>query len=250
MSWTGQKTQLAGAKKWGLNKMIIKLNKSVIPACDVTLEKLKQLVKETCSVEGIGAYKIGFQLVIEHGMKKVVETIREFTDIPIIYDHQKAGTDIPDVGVKFITACKGVNAVILFPQAGPITEKKWIEAAKEQGMGVIVGGEMTHPGFLAADDGFISDSAPKRIYEIAASLGVRDFVVPGNKPEKILAYKKLFEELGIKPVLYSPGLVAQGGEITESAKAAGDSWHAIVGRGIYNAEDMGKAAKELTKSLT
>lgn len=234
----------------GSKMKIIKLDKSIIPACDVdTLEKLKKLVKETCSVEGIGAYKIGLELVIPFGMKNVIETIRKYTDLPIIYDHQKAGTDIPDLGVKFMKACKGVNAVIIFPQAGPVTEEAWIKAAKAEKLGVIVGGEMTHPGYLVGDNGFIDDNAPKKMYEIAVRLGVKDFVVPGNKPEKILEYKNFLESLNVEPVLYSPGLITQGGNLTESAKVAGSKWHAIVGRALYHAKDINKAAKELAKAL-
>ena len=69
---------------------IIKLKKSIIPSCDVnSLEKLDKLVKSTCTVKGIGAYKIGFELVIPFGMKKVVKIIRKHTKLPIIYYHQK-----------------------------------------------------------------------------------------------------------------------------------------------------------------
>jgi len=74
--------------------------------------------------------------------------------------------------------------------------------------------------------------------------------VPGNKPEKIKLYKAFLEAKGIKPVFYSPGLMAQGGNISESAKAAGERWHAIVGRALYNAKDVHKAAKNLTRELT
>jgi len=231
---------------------IIKIDKSIIPACDVsTLKELEEIVEATAGIKKIGAYKIGFSLGLGFGLKKVVQTIRQYSDKPIIYDHQKAATDIPDMGKSFAETCRpaGIDAVILFPQAGPETEKAWIVAAKEAGLGVIVGGEMTHAGYLQKDNGFIADDAPKRMYEIAASLGVEDFVVPGNKPEKILFYRQFIESKGIKPVLYSPGLVAQGGEITESAKAAGAKWHAIVGRGIYAAENKKKAALQLTSKL-
>ena len=232
------------------NERLIKLDKSIIPSCDVaTLEQLEELVKATCNVKGIGAYKIGLELVIPYGMKKVLEIIRKHTSLPVIYDHQKAGTDVPFVGKKFIQACKGVDAVIIFPQAGPESEKAFIKAAMEEGMKIIVGGEMTHPAYLEADGGFLRDDAPERMYRIAAELGVTDFVVPGNKPDKIRKYREMLEEMGIEPTFYSPGLVAQGGEITDSAKAAGKRWHAIVGRGIYQAEDMTKAAEELTKEL-
>lgn len=229
---------------------IIKLKKSVIPACDVSdLMKLRELIDATCKVKGIGGYKVGFQIVLPHGIRKIVNVIREYTELPIIYDHQKAGTDIPAMAEKFMDVCSEVEAIILFPQAGPVTEETWIKAAQKQGLGVIVGGEMTHPGYLASDNGFINNDAPKRIYEIAAKLGVTDFVVPGNKPDKIKEHKKFLESLGVKPVFYSPGLIAQGGSISDGAKVAGNNWHAIVGRGIYKQEDMNKAAQELVKEI-
>lgn len=232
---------------------IIESDKSIIPACDVaTIEDLKELVRETCDVNGVGAYKIGFELVIPFGMRNVVDTIREFTNKPIIYDHQKAGTDIPFIGQKFADVCKeaGVDAVILFPMAGPVTMAQWVKAAKSAGLGIIIGGEMTHESFLKSGQGYIIDEAPELIYKLAVELGITNFVVPGNKPEKIKQYKALIESAGCKePVFYSPGLISQGGEITEAAKAAGDRWHAIVGRALYQAEDKKAAALELVKEL-
>jgi len=142
-----------------------------------------------------------------------------------------------------------VNAVILFPQAGPVTEEAWIKAAREEKMEVIIGGEMTHKGYLESDNGFLKSDMPKRVYTIAANLGVKDFVVPGNKPDKIREYKEMLEALSVKPVFYSPGLVAQGGSITDGARAAGDKWHAIIGRGLYEAKDMHAAAKEFVKQI-
>ena len=232
--------------------MKIKLKRSIIPALDVDdLKKAKEIVKATCDVQGIGAYKVGFGLVIPYGLKKVVEEIRKLTKLPIIYDHQKAGTDIPATGDVFMKVCKesGADYVIIFPQAGPVTEEKWIEASKKHDVNIIVGGEMTHQCYLESDGGFLKSNAPRRMYQVASSLGVVDYVVPGNKPEKIAEYKEFLENKGIKPVFYSPGLVAQGGSITEGAKAAGENWHAIVGRGIYQAKDMKKAAEELVKAL-
>jgi len=229
--------------------MIIDMERSIIPSCDVgTLEKLSELVKETCNVSGISAYKIGFELCLKFSIPKVVETIRDHTKLPIIYDHQKAATDIPEMGTNFAAAVKGVDAVILFPVMGPETEKAWIKACKEAGLGVIVGGEMTHPGFSEKEGGFISEEESLKIYDIASDLGVVEFVVPGNKPEQIKKYREFLENKGISPVFYSPGLITQGGDITESAKAAG-KWHAIVGRALYNAEDINKAAKEMVKAL-
>src|SRR3990167_6771591 len=167
-------------------KRIIKIDKSVIPSCDVPdLKKLKNLVKETCSVEGIGAYKIGLELCLKFGIPAVADAIKKHTNLPIVYDHQKAATDIPELGEKFAKAVKGADAAILFPFTGPETEKEWIRACRKEKLGVIVGGEMTHKAFLESDGGFISDIEALKIYEIAAEEKINDYVVPGNKPEKI-----------------------------------------------------------------
>ena len=127
---------------------------------------------------------------------------------------------------------------------------------------------MTHPGFLEEDfnrgkydeifnemgiglvGGFIKSSAPDSIYTIATKMGVNNFVVPGNKPDRITHYKNLIEKCGVQdPVFFSPGLVAQGGEITEGAKAAGKYFHGIVGKGITKAENIREATLELISKL-
>lgn len=229
---------------------IIKRDRSVIPACDVRyLEELKRLVDSTCEVEGIGGYKVGFSLVLRYGLPTVCETIKKITDLPIIYDHQKGGTDIPETGGLFAKVCKesGADAVILFPFTGPMTEMAWIEACKRAGLGVIVGGDMTHSMFNKLDGGWMDDNSVVAIYDNAKKYGVRDFVIPGNKPDRIKVYRKFLE--AVDPVFYSPGLVTQGGKISDAAKAAGGKWHAIIGRAIYKADDMGEAAKMMTKEL-
>ncbi|QQG39966.1 MAG: hypothetical protein HYS81_00965 [Candidatus Aenigmatarchaeota archaeon] len=230
---------------------VIKAERSIIPACDVsTLEDFRKLVRATHDVEGISAYKVGFDLGLGHGLPAVVGVVREFTDLPVIYDHQKAGTDIPDTGKNFARRMKtsGVNAAILFPQAGPATEEEWIKALQAAGVGVIVGGEMTHPEYLEPEGGYIAETAPQQMYRIATRKGVRSFVVPGNKPEKVAGYRALLEEACDGQVeLMAPGFVKQKGKIEDTAKAAGDRWHAIVGSGIYapgGAKDPSKVAEE------
>ena len=253
--------------------MIIQRDRSIIPACDVSIEKFVDIVKKTGNLEKVGGYKIPATAGRE-GWEIWVKTARKYTDKPLIYDHQKAGTDIPDTGENFMKAIKGAgfDAVILFPQSGPVVEYEWIRAAQDKGLGVIVGGEMTHLRYLSSDindkgskyseifhdligfekilRGYIRDDAPDDIYKLAAKMGVSDFVVPGNKPDRIAHYKLIIEDSGIKePIFYSPGLIAQGGQISNGAKAAGRRFHGIVGRGIYNAKNIREAALELTSQL-
>ncbi len=97
----------------------------------------------------------------------------------------------------------------------------------------------------------ISDRAPYEIFEKAVELGVRDFVVPGNKTESVAAYRMIFEKsLGIGNfTLYAPGFINQGGDITETGQVAGNRWHAIVGSGIYAQPDMMEAARQVTRQI-
>ena len=106
---------------------LIALPKSIIPACDVdSLPKLAEIVGGTHDVPGIGAYKIGLELGLAHGLPQVVTLIRGLLNNPppIIYDHQKGGTDIPSLGRNFahVLAKARVDAAILFPFGGDATE--------------------------------------------------------------------------------------------------------------------------------
>lgn len=231
---------------------IAKLERSVIPACDVpSLQGFEELIKTTHVIQGIGAYKLGLQLTILHGLPKLVEIARRYTTLPLIYDHQKAGNDIPELGPKFAKSCResGIDAIILFPFAGRATARNWIRACQDEALSVIVGGHMTQKEFLYSEGGFISDEAPLKIFEIAIQEGVTDFVVPGNKVEAVLTYRSFLEDSGVDFSLYAPGFISQGGEISECGKVAGNKWHAIIGSGIYKAPDMHQAAIKFTKQL-
>ena len=235
-----------------LEQRVISRDRSVIPACDVeTIEQFEKLVEQTANVEGIGGYKIGFTLGLTYGLQTVVATARKHTDKPIIYDHQKAATDIPDTGKDFARTCKnaGIDTVILFPQAGPETERAWIYHALDKGLNVIVGGRMTHPAYSVSEGGFITDEGALEMYKIAARAGINNFVVPGNKPEVIKLVRETVETEGVAPIFYAPGFIAQGGKIEDAAKVAGDKFHGIVGRGIYQSKDIHAAALEHTSQL-
>ncbi|MBU1168703.1 MAG: orotidine 5'-phosphate decarboxylase [Proteobacteria bacterium] len=228
----------------------------IIPACDVkNLNELKQLVKNTCEFDFIQGYKIGINLVIIEGAKKTVEQIRDLTSLPIIYDHQKYGNDIPEVSSGlFLDQIKaaGVDSIILFPFAGNETLKATIEGCKRVGLFPIVGGEMTHKGFLESGGGYISDAAPLRIYEDAAKLGVDTFVVPGTKVQQIKYYADRIRKIIPNPTFMFPGIgKGQGGDIAEAFEASLPSkCSAIIGRGIYAAKDINKAVSSLWKTAS
>lgn len=214
----------------------------IVVAADVeSLEDLRQLMKAIKYEIGIIGVKIGFLLAWK-GLSEVVEIIRdELGDgVDIIYDHQKAGTDIPGMGKKFAKQLKlaGVDAVILFPFAGPETQATWQAACVEEGLEFMVGGIMTHERFLRSEGGYIDNEAVLEIYDLACTNGCKHFVVPGTKPriEWVIRIRSFLEgKLRAGNFsLYAPGLITQGGDISECGKAAGKSFFPIIGTAIYD----------------
>jgi orotidine-5'-phosphate decarboxylase len=228
----------------------------LIPACDVSsIIELQKLIEDTSALNFIQAYKIGIELLIPYGVKSVVDKIRSITNTLIIYDHQKYGNDIPVIsGGKFLDILKegGVNAIIIFPFAGIETLTATIEKCKQIDLLPIVGGEMTHGGFLESDGGYLSDNAPTKIYEDAAKLGVNHFVVPGTKIGKIKQHVESIAKIIHNPTFMFPGIgKGQGGDIAEAFKASLPyNSYAIVGRGIYAAENSTEAAKTLWENAS
>jgi len=230
---------------------LINLDKSIIPACDVRPERYEEIIRETHEITKVGAYKIGAALALSIGLKNAVQIARRYTKKPLIYDHQKAGNDVPDTADEFCTVLKesGIDAVILFPFAGPATQTAWTQTAQKMGLTVIVGGFMTHERFLLSEDGYMPSSSIEKIYTNATFQGVSDYVVPGNKPAVIEKIRSLLLAKGVSPTLYAPGFITQGGKISDAALVAGPRWHAIVGRAIYQASDIKKATVLQTTNI-
>ncbi len=231
----------AGLKRFGL-----------MPALD--LDDLETAVRAVARVEGLHAicgFKVGFSLGLGYGLPEVVRRIRSVTAKPVIYDHQKGGTDIPETGALFARAMKraGVDAAILFPQAGPRTLAAWVGALAAEGVGCIVGGVMTHPGYLHSEGGYLDDAAVEGIYSHAVEAGVRSFVLPLTRPD---AAARIVARSGIAAgwTCYSPGFGAQGGE---PARFGFVSRHVlIVGRALLSADDpagyVNRVAEELART--
>ncbi len=226
----------------------IAMAKSIVVACDIaSREELERLVEATQGVPQLGGYKVGFSLALKHGLPEIVSAIRKHTGKPVIYDHQKGGTDVPHTGASFarVMAESGVDYAILFPFASPSTEEAWIGALQKEGIVPIVGAFMTIPDFAAEKGGYIAAESIGRIFTLACSMGVNDFVLPGNNPAEASRLRQLIEARAREPSFFLPGLGAQGGDIASCGRVMGSRWHAIVGRSIYGAADPGAAASAL-----
>jgi orotidine-5'-phosphate decarboxylase len=232
---------------------LIDLPRGIIPACDFKeIDVLESLVSATYDIEGVVGYKIGCILGLRHSLTSIVKLVEKYTDLPIIYDHQKAGTDIPQMGSIFADTCAeaGIRGVIIFPQSGPMTEESFINCLKEDGLVPIVGGDMTHPRYLERDGGFLRNDAPNEMYNVAAINGVDNFVIPGNNINSIQKYHILISKLVESPKYYMPGIGRQGGEIDLAlSKLENCAAYAIIGTGIYAQEDMRNSAKNFALEM-
>jgi orotidine-5'-phosphate decarboxylase len=222
--------------------------RKLIPALDCDLEKAMQIVAKVDSLEAVYGYKVGFVLGLTHGLPTVVERIRRHSKKPVIYDHQKAATDIPDTGEAFaaVLANAKIDEAILFPQAGPETLVTWTKALQAQRLKVIVGGVMTHARYLASEGGFLVDERILDVYRQAAQLGVKAFVVPMTKPEIARA---VADRLGAGDwEFYSPGVGVQGGD--PAAFQFLKRHYAIVGRSLIKADDPVKYLESILKGAS
>jgi len=228
----------AGDKRFGL-----------MPALDMDdLGKAVAAASAVGSLDGICGFKVGFSLGLGFGLPEVVRALRSVTSKPIIYDHQKGGTDIPETGALFakVMARAGVDAAILFPQAGPNTMAAWVSALAAEKVGCIVGGIMTHPGYLRSEGGYLDDEAVAGIYGQAVKAGVRSFVLPLTRPE---VAARVVEESGIEPgwTCFSPGFGAQGGD---PARFPFVNRHVlIVGRALLSAADPAEYVNRIAQEL-
>ncbi|MFH1009277.1 MAG: orotidine 5'-phosphate decarboxylase / HUMPS family protein [Candidatus Latescibacterota bacterium] len=223
----------------------------IMLAADVPeLDDLTRLVELAVDVPGVVAVKVGFSLALRYGLGSVVNAVRGVSSLAVIYDHQKAATDIPAMGDPFAALCQeaGVDGVILFPQAGPKTLESFVSAAFDYDLVPIVGVVMTHPAYLQSEGGYVSDDAPDSIYRTAIGLGVEDFVLPGNKTDFVARFASHLNQAGKPATILMPGIGSQGGDVVSALQAAAPHRRfAIVGSAIYKASDPQAAMRTLAK---
>jgi len=217
------------------------------------LELIKRVVEVTAGIEGVTGYKIGLEAALSHSLKRVVELIRGASDKPIIYDHQKAMGDVPHIGEGFARVLRrsGVDAAIGFPHSGPNTMASWVDALRREGVIPIIGGEMTHKGYLRSEGGYICDDAPEMIYAAASEMGVEHYVLPGNKVDKALRYAGIIARRIREPVFLLPGarMYADWDRISRELVPLYRRVHLIVGRALLRRDLSAEYVEEMLKRL-
>ena len=219
----------------------------IVPALDLqTVDELRRVVRETCQIEGIVEYKLGLQAVLHIGLFQAVDAVRELTDLPIVYDHQKAGADMPDSAAGFAEICShaDIEGLIIFPVAGPTAVREFVGHSLAAGLQPVVGGHIPVPDYSISGGGYMANDALERIIALAAETGATRFVLPANDPARIERTTKWLLDTVAYPVLYLTGIGPLGGSITESFGAAKGMpiRRAVIGRRICSADDPAAAA--------
>lgn len=227
-------------------------HRGVIAACDFeSLEELASFARATRN-SAVIAYKIGFSLALRFGLAAAVEVVRCESSGGVIYDHQKAGTDIPDTSGLFASAMAeaGVDAAIVFPLAGPATGTAVVRELIEAGVRPIVGLAMTHPSFFQSEGGFIIDEFPEAVARLVESEYVTDIVLPSTK---LAIWRRLAPILAERKPLrvMLPGIGSQGGAayaLREIADAGHDVLP-IVGRSLAGSDNPAVTAARIIEEV-
>lgn len=226
----------------------------IVPALDIeSHERFELVVKATSGIEGVVGYKLGLTSVLRFGLKDSMRRLRELTDLPVLYDHQKAGPDMPDMARKFTAMCAEaeVDGLILFPVAGPTAVDGFVGEALKAGITPVVGGEIPVSDYGVSGGGYLLDDALDRILARAAEGGADHFVLPANDDAKIARWSSWIGANVVNPVVFLTGFGSLGGTI-ESAFNASEGCSrrfAIVGRLITEAADPADAAARLFEQM-
>jgi orotidine-5'-phosphate decarboxylase len=171
---------------------LFKLNHGIVISCNFNgFQKLEETIKSTSNLPFVAGYKIGIELVLRSGLSKVVNSIRKYTDLPIIYDHQKFGSDVPEIYTKSLFEAiksSGADALVIIPHAGKETLNISVKRCFEVGLVPIIGGDLVHKGYIIEEGGYIDNNAHQRIYLDAARLGVSHFIMACSRLDRIKTY--------------------------------------------------------------
>ena len=203
----------------------------VILALDVTSREDALRVVDAVK-DYVDAIKINWPLILAVGP----EIIREMSGFKDVICDMKIA-DIPNINRLIVeqAVSRGASAVICHGFTGEDSVRACVEAAKGQ---VFVVTEMSHPGGKQ-----YTAPVADRLAALAKSAGARGIVAPATRPERIVALRKIIDNLEI----ISPGVGAQGGKASDAIRAGAD--YIIVGRTIYESTDPATAARKLVDEV-
>lgn len=210
---------------------MLKADHHLILALDV-VDRRRALKTARDASEYVDAIKVHWPVILCGGLGGI-EEIAELA--PVIVDAKLS--DIPNTNrvACELFAGAGATGVICQGFAG----RDSIEACISAGLDVYVLVEMSHPGSLQ----FISPRS-EEIAAMARESSAAGIVAPGNRPERLVAYRGI---VGEEMHILCPGIGAQGGKPGDAVANGAD--FEIVGRSIYDSDDPALAAERISGAI-
>ncbi|WP_202320258.1 orotidine-5'-phosphate decarboxylase [Archaeoglobus neptunius] len=207
--------------------------KELVLALDV-LDSARALEVAKSTSDYVDRIKVNYPLVLSAGLGIIAELAKVK---PVIADFKIA--DIPYTAslIAEIAFEAGSSSVIAHGFCGEDMLKEVVDVAEGYGGKVYAVTELSSPG----GEEFMSPVALK-IVEKAKRAGCHGLIAPSTRLKRLMLIRKA---AGDEMEILCPGLGAQGGS-TEAVKYADAI---IVGRGIYAADDPGKAAERYRRLL-
>ena len=231
------------------------INHGIMIECNFSeISKLEAIVDATSDLEFVVGYKVGAELAVSSKIKNVTGIIKKYTDLPVIYDHQKFGSDDPGFsGGSFLETLKdaGVNGLIIFPHGGIGSLEAATRKCLELGIIPIIGGDMVHKGYTEEEGGYIDNAAPQKMYIDGANFGAKHFVIPCTRLDRMRIYCHRLSNMVNNPILFITGVgiescddLVKACEIVKQYRS-----YAVIGREITDEKDYRKAAERIRKKL-
>ena len=207
-------------------------------------EKRDQLYTRALSTlksveDHVAAVKINYPLLLSLGPDLTSDLIDEVS-IVAIADFKVADIDNTSRWIGKQAMDMGFDAIIAHPFVG--FEKGlsglFEEVRGKQG-GVILVINMSHPGSKQ----FITPNS-EELAEFAKERKADGVIAPATRPEEV---KQARSWIGPDILLLTPGIGAQGGEPGNAIAAGAD--YEIVGRAIYQDDNPGKSAENISKII-
>jgi len=226
----------------------------IVLALDLPPDKPSKLMRKASRVleevsPFICALKVNFHLILPLGLSGVKPLVDRAHDEGLVCI---ADPKLSDIGSTNEIAARyyfeaGFDALTASPLVGwegglePV-----FKLAREAGKGIIILAYMSHPGASEFFSLSLLDNRPlyQLVVERAIKWGADGLVVGATRPSMIKAIR---EFIGQGPLIFSPGIGAQGGRAGEALRAGAD--FLIVGRSIVLADNPAEAARAILRSI-
>jgi orotidine-5'-phosphate decarboxylase len=152
---------------------------------------IENILAVTKELDYVAGYRIGARLAIKNGLKDAVSLIKKHTSKPLLYDHQKFGSEVPEISssdiLDDVRDC-GVDGIVILPLAGMRALDSIINKCNKIELLPVVCGDLSYYGYFNSEGGYIESNIQQKIYLDAANFGVSHMIMSCNRVERIKIY--------------------------------------------------------------